>query len=59
MLSPLQATFVDDGVVLIAVGCVIVNDRDAVHELASEMMQVYAPAANEDIELVLAPVVQL
>jgi hypothetical protein len=40
VLNPLHATFVEVGVVVIAVGCVIVNDRADVHEFASVMVQV-------------------
>ena len=41
VLNPLQATLVEDGVVLNAVGCVMVNERDVTHELASVTVKVY------------------
>ena len=46
LLPPLHATSVDVGVVLIADGSVIVNDRADVHPFASVMVHVYVPAAN-------------
>jgi len=47
LLPPLQATFVDEGIVTVTIaGCVIVTCAVAVHPLASVAVTVYVPAIN-------------
>jgi hypothetical protein len=55
LLPPLHATLVDEGVVAIAVGSVMVNERDDVHALLSVMVQVYVPAVNPVFDELVPP----
>ena len=52
---PLHATLVVDAVEASAVGCVIVNVRDAEQLLASVTVTVYDPAASPVLEEVNPP----